>query len=233
MTTSTRTPCFDAKALVGLDEPVRRYFLHALAEGSPPAARARLLIRGRIKVGAWLRFESVWEGDGRSYDWRALCGLGPLRPLRVHDRFADGAGFMDIRLRPGLKLLHAAGDDTARSGAGRAALESDWVPGSLLPERGVTWRVESENVIVAVFDVAPERPEIRFRLGADGQVRSQSAMRWQGASSGYVPFGVDVQAERTFGAATIPSRFLGGWGYGTPKWAPFFDGEICEFEPLT
>lgn len=227
------TTSFDAKALVGLDEPVRRYFLHALPGGPPPATGARLRIRGRIKVGAWLRFDSVWEGDGRSYDWRALCGLGPLRPLRVHDRFADGTGFMDIRLRPGLTLLHAAGEDTARSGAGRAALEANWVPGSLLPERGVTWRADSENVIVAVVDVPPERPEIRFRLGADGQVRSQSAMRWQGASSGYVPFGVDVQAERTFGGVTIPSRFLGGWGYGTAKWAPFFDGEIYEVEPLT
>jgi hypothetical protein len=121
---------------------------------------------------------------------------------------------------------------TARSGAGRAAIESDWVPGSLLPERGVTWRAESENVIVAGFDVPPERPEIRFRLGTDGAVRSQRAMRWQGASSGYVPFGVDVQAEHTFGGVTIPSRFVGGWGYGTQKWAPFFDGEIYEYELL-
>ena len=232
MTRATMTPGFDAMGLVGLDDPVRRYFVHALAEGAPPAARARLRIRGRIKVGGWLRFDSVWEGDGRSYDWRALCGLGALRPLRVHDRFAEGTGLMDIRLRPGLRLLHAAGDDTARSGAGRAAIESDWVPGSLLPHCGVTWRAEAENVIVAVFDVPPERPEIRFRLGPDGQVRSQSTRRWQGARSGYVPFGVDVHAERTFDGVTIPSRFLGGWGYGTPKWAPFFDGEIYEFEPL-
>jgi hypothetical protein len=199
-------------------------------EHRPPPARLR--IRGRIKVGAWLRFDSVWEGDGRSLDWRAVCGPGPLRPLRVHDRFADGVGFMDIRLRPGLKLLHAAGPETARSNAGRAALESDWVPGSLLPERGVTWRAESENVIVAVFDVPPERPEIRFQLGTDGRVCAQTALRWQGARAGYVPFGVDVHAERTFDGVTIPSRFLGGWGHGTPKWAPSFDGEIYEFESL-
>jgi hypothetical protein len=224
---------FDTSTFAGLDEPVRRYFLHAFAEGAPVANRARLLIRGRIKVGTWLHFDSVWEGDGRSFDWRALCGRGPLRPLLVHDHFSAGAGSVDIRLRPGLKLLHSAGDDIARSGAGRAALESLWVPGSLLPERGVSWRAESDVVVVATFDVPPERPEIRFQLGTDGEVRSQSAMRWQGPRSGYVPFGVEVQAEHTFHGVTIPSRVLGGWGFGTPEWTPFFDGEIyaCESRP--
>jgi len=68
----------------------------------------------------------------------------------VHDQFIDGVGFMDIRLRPpsrrlpAMKLLHAENDDTARSGAGRAALEALWVPGALLPERGVGWRAESD-----------------------------------------------------------------------------------------
>jgi hypothetical protein len=70
----------------------------------------------------------VWEGDGRSFSWRANSGPGPFPLLRVHDRFADGVGAMDIRLRPtvkglpALKLLHPENDDVARSGAGRAAL---------------------------------------------------------------------------------------------------------------
>jgi hypothetical protein len=232
MSVATNSPGFDPATLTGLEEPVRRYFLHALAEGAPVVTRVRLRIRGRIKVGTWLRFDSVWEGDGRSLDWRAICGPGALRALRVHDHFADGTGFMDIRLRPGLKLLHAADDDIACSSAGRAALESLWVPGSLLPERGVSWRAESDHVVVATFDVPPERPEIRFELGPEGGVRSQSAMRWQGAKTGYVPFGVDVQAEGTFDGVTIPSRVLGGWGHGTPRWTPSFDGEVYGFEPL-
>jgi hypothetical protein len=240
MTASPRNPNgrFDAAVLAGLDEPVRRYFTHALRDGAPLARGARLRLVGTIKVGAWLQFDSVWEGDGRCFCWRATCGPGPLRPLRVHDQFADGVGFMDIRLRPplrrlpALKLLHVENDDTARSGAGRAALEALWVPGALLPDRGVTWRAEADDLIVATWDVPPERPQLQIWIAPDGAVTSYRALRWRDGKSGYVPFGADVHAERSFGGATIPSRITAGWGHGTPTWAPFFSGEIVAVEPI-
>jgi hypothetical protein len=231
MTPSGTRGRFDAAALGDLDEPVRRYFVHALADGAPLARGARLRLRGHIRVGAWLRFDSVWEGDGRSFSWQATCGPRRLALLRVHDQFADGVGFMDIRLRmplrhhPALKLLHAENDDVARSGAGRAALEALWVPEALLPERGVGWRAESDELIVATWDVPPETPELRIAIAPDGAVRSYSARRWSGRS-GYLPFGVDVHAECDFTGVMIPSRITAGWGHGTPKWEPFFEGEV-------
>jgi hypothetical protein len=229
---------FDAAVLAGLDEPVRHYFTHALTDGARLARGARLRLCGAIKVGVWLRFDSVWEGDARCFSWRAACGPGPLRPLRVHDQFADGVGFMDIRLGPllrrlpAVKLLHVENEDAARSGAGRAALEALWVPGALLPDRGVEWRAESADVIVATWDVPPEQPELHISIGPDGAVTSYRAQRWHDGKSGYVPFGAEVHAERTFDGATIPSRITAGWGHGTPKWAPFFRGEIVAVEPI-
>lgn len=229
---------FDAAALRDLDEPVRRYFVHALADGAPLARGARLRLRGHIKVGAWLRFDSVWEGDGRSFAWHATCGPPRLPLLRVHDQFARGVGFMDIRLRmptgrlPALKLLHAENGDVARSGAGRAALEALWVPAALLPQRGVSWRAQSDELIVATWDVPPETPELRVSIAPDGAVRSYSALRWRDGRSGYLSFGADVHAERDFAGATIPSRITAGWGYGTPKWKPFFAGEVSAVERI-
>jgi hypothetical protein len=146
---------FDRARVAGLDEPVRHYLGHALAEGAQLSRGVRLQISGHIRVGVWLRFASDWEGDGRSFSWEAMCGPGPFPFLQVHDQFVDGVGFMDIRVRaplkllPALKLLHAEDDDTARSGAGRAALEAPWAPAVLLPERGVRWRAESDEHIVA------------------------------------------------------------------------------------
>ena len=235
---SIRTRRFDAAALAHLDEPIRRYFTHALADGAPLSRGARLQLSGRIKVGAWLRFDSVWEGDARSFSWRATCGPGPLPLLRVHDQFADGVGFMDIRLRSplrhlaALKLLHAENADVSRSGAGRAALEALWVPGALLPERGVSWRAESDELIVANWDVPPEKPELRISIGPDGAVRSYSALRWSDRKSGYLSCGAYVQAERTFSDVTIPSQITAGWGHGTPKWAAFFKGEVTAVERI-
>jgi hypothetical protein len=84
---------FDVAALRDLDEPVRRYFLHALTDGAPLARGARLRLRGHIKVGAWLRFDSVWEGDGRSFSWQATYGPPrlPLLPCTTSSPMASGS----------------------------------------------------------------------------------------------------------------------------------------------
>jgi hypothetical protein len=230
-----RAERFHEALLAGLDEPVRRYFMHALAEGAPLSPAARLELSGRIKVGAWLRFSSVWEGDGRSFSWRASAGPGALQLLHVHDQFRDDVGLMDIRVRaplprrPDVRLLHAESKDVARSGAGRAALEALWTPAALLPSRGVSWHAKADDLVVAAWDVGPERPELRIHLAPDGAVRSYSALRWRDAKHGYLPFGADVHADREFNGITPPSRLTAGWGHGTPQWAPFFEAEVTAY----
>ena len=198
----------------------------------------RLQLAGRIKVAGWLSFGSVWDGDGRSFSWRATAGPAPLHLLRVHDQFRDGVGLMDIRLRaphprlPDIKLVHAENEDVARSGAGRAALESLWTPAAMLPSRGVSWRAESDELLVATWDVPPERPELRIVIAPDGAVRSYSAPRWRDAKLGYLPFGAEIRFERTFDGSTIPSRLTAGWSHGTPRWAPFFEAEVTAHAPV-
>ena len=117
---------------------------------------------------------------------------------------------MDIRLRPplwrlpALKLLRVENYATARSGAGRAALEALWVPAALLPGRGVSWHAESDELIIATWDVPPEKPQLRISVAADGSVRSYSALRWRDSKASYVRFGAAVHAERTFAGTNDP-----------------------------
>ena len=89
---------FTAALLAALDEPVRRYFTHAIRDGAELATGVKLTMTGRIKVGLWLPFHARHECDGRSFAWRARIGLGPLTALAVVDRFAQGAGSMEGRL---------------------------------------------------------------------------------------------------------------------------------------
>lgn len=225
-----------SERLAGLDPPVRRYFEHALEHEAYGARGTRLEMRGRIKVGAWLPFRAQWEGDGRSLDWRASIGVGPVRALRVRDQFAAGNGSMDVRLFGRLRLAHSDGEDTARSAAARAAGEAAlWAPQSLLPDRGAVWRAEADDHIVATWEVPPERPEIHIQLGESGVVRSSWFSRWNGEGDerGYLPFGVDVEAERSFGQLTIASRITAGWSYGTPRYQPFFTAEIASATVVT
>jgi hypothetical protein len=220
---------FTVSLLAGLDEPVRRYLGHAIRDGAELGAGVKLTMTGRIKVGPWLAFSARQICDGRSFAWRARVGVGPLTALAVVDRFADGAGSMEGRLFARIELFRADDENTTRSAAGRAALEAVYTPASLLPQRGVHWRADSECEIVATWDVPPERPELRLRIDDRGALRSYRVSRWGNVGQkefGYIPCGCEVEAESPFGDLVVPSRVAGAWWFGTPRHAPFYRAAI-------
>jgi hypothetical protein len=145
----------------------------------------------------------------------------------VIDRFDRGAGSTEGRLFGRARLFHAADANTTRSGAGCAALEAIWTPPSLLPQHGVSWRARSDEVIVATWDVPPERPELHLRIDRQGAVQGAWAQRWRG-KSGYVTCGCEVHAERRWGDLVVPSSVDVGWQFGTPAYRPFFSAQIDE-----
>jgi hypothetical protein len=223
---------FRPASLAILEEPVRRYFTHAVCDGAPLAARIQLTMVGRIKLGpVWLTFTAQQEFDGHEFAWKARAGLGPFKLLHVVDQYSTGAGSIDGRIFGRFSFLHADDENTTRAAAARGAVESIWVPASLLPDEGVTWRVENRNLIVSSFDVPPERPEVRLLIDDVGAVRSVSVMRWGNVDQddyGYIPFGGHVSADRRFGDFVLPSRVSVGWWFGTRRFAPFFQAEILD-----
>jgi hypothetical protein len=232
---ASRTRRFLADQLDGLDAPVRRYFSHAISEGAALGAGVRMRMSGRIKVGVWLPFTAEQTVDGRSFEWRARVGRGALAPLRVVDRYADGVGSTAGRLLGRLTLFHAEGPDTARSAATRAAIESVvFAPQSVLPDRGVAWRAEADDLIVARLDLPPEQPEVRVRIDEHGAIRTVSALRWGNVGEKafrYIPFGGQVHAERPFGDLMLPTDLTVGWRFETPDYAPFFKAHIHRVTP--
>jgi hypothetical protein len=217
---------FHPDLLAGHDEPVGRYFAHAIGEGSPLGSGVALTMAGRIKVGIWMPFTAEQVIDGRSFCWEARVGRGPIKPLRVVDRYADGQGSTEGRLLGRIRLFRDDDTDTARSAATRTALESvAFAPASLLPGSSVSWRAEDDDLIVARFDLPPEHPEVRVRIDGQGAVRDLSALRWGNAgleSFGYIPCGCEVHSERRFGGLTLPSSISVGWWFGTARYEPFF-----------
>ena len=222
--------------MANLDEPVRRYFAHALAPGAPLGAGMLLTMEGRIKARAWMPYEAEWQGDGRSFEWRARAGR-PFRPLRVVDRYSAGSGAMDVRVFGRIGLVHARGEDTTRSAAGRAAVEAAvWAPASLLPSGGVAWHAQDCEEIVATWEVPPERPEVHVKIDHTGAVRSVSVMRWDDGSHGrhgYIRCGGEVRAERRFADLVVASDITVGWWFETPRWAPFFTARVLDARPLS
>jgi hypothetical protein len=152
--------------------------------------------------------------------------------LHVTDRYADAVGRTEGRLFGRFTLFAGEDRDTARSAAARAAIESVvFAPSSVLPDRGVMWRAESDHVIVARFDLPPEHPEVRLCIDDHGAQRTVSALRWGNAGEKtfqYIRFGGELHAERRFGSLVLPSSASVGWWFGTPRYRPFFKARIDE-----
>jgi hypothetical protein len=189
----------------------------------------RLTMTGRINVGRWLSFTAQQKFVGHDFAWEARAGWGPLKPLHVIDAYRAGRGHTDGRLFGRLRFLHADGENTTRAAAARAAVESIWVPGTLLPDRGAAWRAESDDCIIATIDAPPERPEVIFRIDEAGGVQNVSVMRWGNVGQpdyGYIPFGGHIHTEHRFGGFVLPSQLTVGWWFGTPQFKPFFEATI-------
>jgi hypothetical protein len=223
---------FDPAALAGEEEPARRFFTHALAAGAPIGDGVRLAMRGRVRAGRWLPFTARQAVGRRGFAWRARVGRGPLILLEVLDAYAEGRATSEVRLLGRFPVSRAAGADTVRSAAGRAALEAvAFAPGSVLPGEGVVWRAESEDAIVATLEMPPERVEVRVAIDARGAPREISALRWGPRGQGrfgYLRCACEVLEVRRIGAARVPGRITVRWARdGRPE--PFFAAAI---EPL-
>jgi hypothetical protein len=141
-TAPVATRCFTSDLLAGLDEPVRRYFTHAISDGAALSHGVRMAMHGRIKVGLWLTFTAQQTVDGRSFGWRARVGCGPVTPLRVTDRrFGDlvlpstlsvgwwldtprYAPFVQAEITAVTPTLHAAGRTAPRSPASGPGIDA-------------------------------------------------------------------------------------------------------------
>jgi hypothetical protein len=224
---------FDASVLSSCDEPVRRYFTHAIAHGAPLEPRMRLLMKGRIKVGLWLPFTAQQDCDGSSFIWRAQVP-GQVRLLTVTDSYDDGRAAIDGRLLGAVRLFHSEDENIVRSAAGRTVTEGIVAPIGLLPSPTCIWRAESDNEIVVEVALALERPALHVTIDNDGAVQSVNLQRWGDAGDkafDYIPFGGDILAEKRFGDFVLPARLRVGWWHGTGRFSPFFEAEIISAVP--
>jgi uncharacterized protein DUF6544 len=224
---------FDASALSSCDEPVRRYFTHAIADGASLEPRMRLRMTGRIKVGLWLPFTARQACDGSSFIWRAQVPRH-VRFLTVTDSYDHGQATIDGRLLGAIRMFHSDDQNVVRSAAARAATEGIFAPIGLLPSPARIWHAESDNEITVDLALAPERPSLHVTIDNDGAVQSVHLQRWGDAGEkafGYMPFGGDILAEKRFGDLVLPARLRVGWWHGTERFSPFFDAEIISAVP--
>jgi hypothetical protein len=227
---------FTSDLLAGLDEPVRRYFSHAVSDGAALSNGVRIAMSGRIKVGLSLPFTAEQTVDGRSFEWRARVGWGPLTPLRVTDRYADAAGSTEGRLLGRVALFHAEDLKTARSAATAGGDRERCVFAAQLgarPRRDLASRNRQRHPRALRAAARAPRGSPADRRARRDPNRQRRALGDAGEKTfQYIPFGGDVHAERRFGDLVLPSTLSVGWWFGTPRYAPFFRAEINAVTPM-
>ena len=215
---------FEPRLVDGLPEPVQRYFLHALANDAPLEPAAHFGIVGDVRFSAQESFRSAVVdaliAPPRGFVFRATVGAGRNRIDGYDWLDGDDAG-AEFYAIGALPIHHRRGRDVHRCAAGRLAAWSIFVPASLLPSRGVRWEVEGPNTIRATSRIAGEPRAVTLELDDCGRVRGASLLCWcdQTADHRYswIPYGIDVDAERTFEGITIPSSIRAAYWYGTDR----------------
>jgi len=218
---------FSPRMVADLPPVAQRYLLHAIKPETPLAERVEIGMSGEIKpAGSWLPFKAKQTlARGRGFVWRAKAKQGFVS-MEVTDHYAAGGARVQVALFGLLPLVNASGPDIAKSAAGRLLGESVWLPAAFLPQNGAAWEeVDSSNakVTLAVNDLATT---LTLTVDGEGRLREVVFLRWNDTEKAFVPFGVAVEEERTFGGYTIPSKLRAGWWYGTERYNEFFRATV-------
>jgi hypothetical protein len=229
---------FDPAVVTELPEPVQRYFLHTLAPGAPIGAGVRLTMRGELREGPRAAFRPFKAEQvivpQRGYLWKAWIGGGvPAASVEWLDGDRAGARTFPLGVWPSAEV---EGFDRERAAAGRLAIEAILAPGALLPGRGVRWEVEGPSAVRATLRVAGEPQAVTLALDAAGRVRTATLLRWSDRTEDgrytWIPFGIDVDEERSFGGVTLPCVLRAAFWYGTEKRCELYRAEITAAEVL-
>ncbi|PMB39309.1 hypothetical protein CEN40_24100 [Fischerella thermalis CCMEE 5205] len=228
---------FTEDMVASLPSPVQRYFLHAIAPGTPLASSVTLEMSGSFRLGEdkpWVPMQAKQRISLlKGFVWQATVGRG-LSQFVGADYYIKGTGRMRFFLWGLVPLVNAHTHDIARSSLGRLAGEFVWLPSALLPQQGVIWQAIDERTVQASFVIDDEPVTLTLVVDSDGKVLQLSLPRWgnttEDGSWKYIPFGVEFQAEQQFGGFTIPSQMNAGWWFGTERYLEFFRATIAKAE---
>ncbi len=139
------TKTYDPSELIGLPEPVQRYFRASLRGGQRVIASVNMKHSGTFNPGEageqWKSFVStqrvVTQRPG--FDWDACISMMPGVTMRVHDAYIAGEGLLHAALFGLVTLANVRGTSIARGEFMRFFAEAAWYPTALLPSQGVQW----------------------------------------------------------------------------------------------
>ena len=185
---------YNAQELLGLPDPVKRYFETVLKDGQPIITAATVQHSGTFNMGEikddWKPFTSTQRVVTKrpGFDWDARVTLFPGVAAYIHDAYISGSGLLKVAifgLIPVADLPATA--DLSRGELLRYLAEAAWYPTALLPSQGVVWKsIDAQSAIATLTD-GDITLSMRFGFGANGLIdtgRAESRGRLVGSTMG-------------------------------------------------
>jgi len=228
---------FDESMVKELPNPAIRYLLHSIQPGSPLSSCVQLQMSGEMRLkpdGAWMSMKAQQIlAPPQGFIWIAHVAKGFSR-ITGADYYFEGNAGLRFWLWGLIPVVNASGADINQSAAGRLAIESVWLPASLLPQQGAVWEeIDNEHVKVIV-PIGQFKETLILSIGSNGALNSIEMLRWgdktEDGTFARIPFGGTVEAEDTFGGYTIPTRMTVGWWPNSNDYFDFFRADIDEAE---
>lgn len=223
-------PRFSAAMVEDLPTAARRYFLYAIAEGTPLRTVAEVEMTGQIGMGqrddpryADMKAEQIIAAP-HGFVWRANAG-------RLSG--SDSADWTRFRFAGLLPVVRAGGtDDHRRSAFGRLVAEAlFWTPAALLPGPDIEWASIDDMTAQVTVSYGDLSQSVELQINVVGQPVAVRMERWSNANPDKTyrlqPFGGYLSEFRRVDGFTVPTRVEAGNFFGTPDYFPFFMAEVA------
>lgn len=228
---------FDPALLDGLPEPARRFFLFAIAPGTPRYTVANLTMAGQFGMGtkakpSYLDMSATQTlAMPAGFVWKMNARRGLMR-LSGSDT-ESWTRFWLMGLLPVARL--GGNPDHTRSAFGRYVAEAVfWTPAALLPGPGIHWEQVDANCARVTVSHQGLSQAVDITVAPDGQPTQVCFQRWSNANPQKVhrlqPFGGYLSEFREFAGFRLPTRVEAGNNFGTDDYFPFFVVNISNID---
>lgn len=143
---------FSYKQLIGLPDPVQRYFKHVLKEGQPYISNVTLTHDGQFKIGSnknWMDIEGVqyYSADKPAYIWKGRTAFFTARDMYIINK-----GRLIVSLLEIINIVDAKGENYNEAELQRWVAENVWFPTNLLPNENLNWLPIDSQTAKLSFD---------------------------------------------------------------------------------
>lgn len=143
---------FQSKMIIGLPEPVQRYFNYSLKEGEPLISFMRAKHDGQFKTGIgkkWINIigEQYATTEKPGFIWKGTTSMFTAKDLYISDK-----GRLTVTLLSVYNIINASGDKYDQGELLRWLGESVMYPTNFLPSERLTWVAMNGNRAKLTFN---------------------------------------------------------------------------------